>query len=83
MEIVPSNSFPLTLYENSATSNETLSFSGNISSSLKTFFPSLNSSDLEGFLLAYPSDQFSSEDQRLQVATGESELICAVSTHPA
>lgn len=62
-----------------STSNETVAQGGNITASLKSFFPKLNRADLKEFLKAYPEDEFTGEDQRFQVATGEPELICAVS----
>lgn len=62
-----------------STSNETLSYGVNITASLKTFFPRLTSEDLQEYLLHYPSSDFESEQQRYAVATGESELLCAVS----
>ncbi|OSD00461.1 alpha/beta-hydrolase [Trametes coccinea BRFM310] len=60
-----------------STSNETLSFNGNITSALKTFFPGLTSEDLAEYLEHYPESEFDSAAQRFMVATGESELICA------
>ncbi|OBZ66688.1 Acetylcholinesterase [Grifola frondosa] len=59
-----------------ATSNETLS-GGDIPTALKAFFPGLNDNDIDEYLEVYPSSDFDSDGQREQVATGESELICA------
>ncbi|CAL1709691.1 unnamed protein product [Somion occarium] len=59
-----------------ATSNETLS-SGTISSALKSFFPALSDNDLAEFAQEYPLSAFSSSDEQLRAATGESELRCA------
>ncbi|KAG1721540.1 Alpha/Beta hydrolase protein, partial [Suillus paluster] len=62
-------------------SNETLSLSPNldISTGLKAFFPSLTDTDIQQFLWLYPIDDFDSKIQQFQVATGEPDVICAVS----
>jgi len=59
-----------------STSNETLS-GGTIPTALKAFFPQLTDADINEFLEEYPLADFDSTAQQLQVATGESELICA------
>ncbi|TCD71951.1 hypothetical protein EIP91_000083 [Steccherinum ochraceum] len=59
-----------------ACSNETLS-GGPIEQSLPAFFPQLTSSDIAEYEEEYPASDFDSEAQQQQVATGESELICA------
>ncbi|KAL0946091.1 hypothetical protein HGRIS_012357 [Hohenbuehelia grisea] len=59
-----------------ATSNESLS-GGTIENGLKAFFPLLTEEDVQEFLDVYPSSTFTSESQREQVITGESQLICA------
>lgn len=69
---------PLTLPLSSSTSNETLSFGTvDIAGALQEYFPQLTGTDLEDYLDVYPSSDFDSDAQRLQVATGESEIICA------
>ncbi|KAG1724954.1 Alpha/Beta hydrolase protein [Suillus paluster] len=62
-------------------SNETLSLSPklDISTGLKAFFPSLTDTDIQQFLGLYPIDDFDSKIQQFQVATGEPDVICAVS----
>ncbi|KII91820.1 hypothetical protein PLICRDRAFT_105475 [Plicaturopsis crispa FD-325 SS-3] len=60
-----------------STSNETLSGDLNITAALHTFFPALTAAQLAQFLDVYPEADFDSPAQRAQVATGESELICA------
>ncbi|TFY56348.1 hypothetical protein EVG20_g8956 [Dentipellis fragilis] len=59
-----------------STSNETLSEGTDINSALQAFFPSLSNSSLSQYLEVYPASDFDNDDQRFQVATGESELIC-------
>ncbi|KAG0697689.1 Alpha/Beta hydrolase protein [Suillus ampliporus] len=62
-------------------SNDTLSFDlvhHNISNALKTYFPLLTDTDIQQFLWIYRETDFVSATQRFWVATGESELICAV-----
>ncbi|TFY70510.1 hypothetical protein EVG20_g2486 [Dentipellis fragilis] len=61
-----------------STSNETLSEGTDIRSALQAFFPSLSNFSLSQYLEAYPASDFDNDDQRFQVATGESELICGV-----
>ncbi|TFY65960.1 hypothetical protein EVG20_g5126 [Dentipellis fragilis] len=60
-----------------STSNETLSGGTDIRSALQAFFPSLSNSSLSQYLEIYPASDFDNDDQRFEVATGESELICA------
>lgn len=63
-----------------ATSNESLSSGTNLSSSLKSFFPLLSSTeDLTEFNAVYPLSAFDNATQQTRVGTGESELRCAVS----
>jgi len=57
--------------------NETLSGGSDIPTALTTFFPELTETDINEFLQVYPMSEFSSSAQQFQVATGESELICA------
>lgn len=64
----------------SATSNETLSGGANISLALKEFFPSLTEAVIQEFVGLYPAHDFNSPSQQFQVATGEPEVICGVST---
>ncbi|KAH8101678.1 alpha/beta-hydrolase [Cristinia sonorae] len=59
-----------------ACSNETLS-GGPIESSLPKFFPGLTVEDIAEYEKQYPVSDFDSATQQQQVATGESELICA------
>ena len=61
----------------SSTSNEPLSDGSNITEALKEYFPELTQADLEQFLEVYPASDFDSDAQRLQVATGEPDVICA------
>ncbi|GJE86320.1 alpha/beta-hydrolase [Phanerochaete sordida] len=61
-----------------ATSNETLSGGDDISSALKAFFPGLTQNDLTGFNEVYNASNFGSSNEQFRVATGESELRCAV-----
>ncbi|KAI0704001.1 alpha/beta-hydrolase [Earliella scabrosa] len=60
-----------------ATSNETLSGGTDVAAALKAFYPQLTAADIADFVQIYPLSDFVSEEQRLQVATGESEFICA------
>ncbi|THU78749.1 alpha/beta-hydrolase [Dendrothele bispora CBS 962.96] len=62
-----------------STSNETVSTPNTVEDGLRFLFPTLDDSDLEEFAEQYPQSDFSSASQRLQVATGESIFICAVS----
>jgi len=59
-----------------ACSNETLS-SGPFETSLARFFPQLSPSDIAEYEQQYPATDFANTTQQQQVATGESELICA------
>ncbi|KAI0646569.1 alpha/beta-hydrolase [Trametes meyenii] len=59
-----------------ATSNETVSGGGNFTASLKQFFPGLTDEDLVEYVEHYPLSDFSSEEERFNTATGESELMC-------
>ncbi|TFK33466.1 Alpha/Beta hydrolase protein [Crucibulum laeve] len=60
-----------------ATTNETLSGGTDPAVSLKSFFPSLTTADIDTILEAYPSTDFASDALRFQTITGESELKCA------
>jgi hypothetical protein len=62
----------------SATSNET-GFTGNVSSDLKGLFPQLESTDIQGFLEAYPVSEFANATQRGDTIVGELLLRCGVS----
>ncbi|KAK0470280.1 alpha/beta-hydrolase [Desarmillaria tabescens] len=59
-----------------ATSNESYAPGYDIPSSLKILFPGLDEQDTSEYLLAYPSSDFDSEEQRLAAATGESLNRC-------
>lgn len=61
-----------------STSNETLSSTSvDITVALKAYFPALDNATLEQYPDVYPRSDYDSDVQRRQVATGESELICA------
>ncbi|TFK73274.1 EstA protein [Pluteus cervinus] len=62
-----------------STSNESLGVPGGIdvTSNLHLFFPSLPSSDIQEIESLYPISDYETEAQRVQVAVGESQLICA------
>ncbi|KAK0472094.1 alpha/beta-hydrolase [Armillaria novae-zelandiae] len=59
-----------------ATSNESYAPGHDIPSSLKILFPGLDEKDTDDYLVAYPSSDFDSEEQRLAAATGESINRC-------
>ncbi|KAK0193361.1 alpha/beta-hydrolase [Armillaria mellea] len=59
-----------------ATSHESSAPGYDIPSSLKILFPGLDEKDTDDYLVAYPSSDFDSEEQRLAAATGESLLRC-------
>ncbi|KAK0222838.1 alpha/beta-hydrolase [Armillaria nabsnona] len=59
-----------------ATSNESYVPGYDIPSSLKILFPGLDEQDTDDYLLAYPSSDFDSEEQRLAAAAGESLNRC-------
>ncbi|KAE9401291.1 alpha/beta-hydrolase [Gymnopus androsaceus JB14] len=59
-----------------STSNETVIGGPNITAALKTAYPQLTPTDLEEFVQEYPLSEFDSTSQQLQVATGESSVIC-------
>ncbi|KAK0214085.1 alpha/beta-hydrolase [Armillaria fumosa] len=59
-----------------ATSNESYAPGYDILSSLKILFPGLDEKDTDDYLVAYPSSDFDSEEQRLAAATGESLNRC-------
>ncbi|KAF5371730.1 hypothetical protein D9758_003443 [Tetrapyrgos nigripes] len=60
-----------------STSNETTNTQPTVETGLRNLFPGLDDQDIEEFLEKYPLEDFSSPSQQLQVATGESYLICA------
>ncbi|KAK0493415.1 alpha/beta-hydrolase [Armillaria luteobubalina] len=57
-------------------SNESYIPGHDIPSSLKILFPGLDEQDMSDYLIAYPSSDFESEEQRLATATGESLNRC-------
>ncbi|KIP09951.1 hypothetical protein PHLGIDRAFT_66574 [Phlebiopsis gigantea 11061_1 CR5-6] len=61
-----------------ATSNETLSFTVDMDTGLKAFFPLLSPTDLDQFNEVYPLSAFPNASDQLRLGTGESELKCAV-----
>ncbi|KAI0795489.1 alpha/beta-hydrolase [Abortiporus biennis] len=62
-----------------STSNESLGVTGGstIPTALKGFFPQLTEDDINEYLAEYPASDFASSSQQMQVAVGESQLICA------
>lgn len=62
----------------SSTSNESLSGGTDLHGALRTFFPALTNAQLATYDQVYAPQNFASDAQRFTVATGESELICAV-----
>lgn len=61
-----------------ATSNETLSGGSDLDTPLKAFFPALAQADLAEYNQVYALSKFDNASQQIRVATGESELRCAV-----
>ncbi|KAK7043872.1 hypothetical protein VNI00_008038 [Paramarasmius palmivorus] len=60
-----------------ATSNETDVYGTNLTETFLRTWPAMGVKDVEDVLALYPEEDFESEDQRFQVATGESLLLCA------
>ncbi|TRM68298.1 Alpha/Beta hydrolase protein [Schizophyllum amplum] len=60
-----------------ATSNETLASGDTIEEALMGYFPSMSEEEAAELVEKYPSDSFSSEEERTLVATGESTVRCA------
>ncbi|KAI0704096.1 alpha/beta-hydrolase [Earliella scabrosa] len=58
-------------------SNESLSEGSDTTAALQEFYPALTPEDIEDYLRVYPLSDYGSATQRLNVATGESEFICA------
>ena len=61
----------------SGASNESLSEGSDTTAALQEFYPALTMEDIEDYLRVYPLSDYGSAVQRLNVATGESEFICA------
>ena len=68
----------LTVWEYSATSNETVSSGDDLDSALQAFFPGLTQNDLTQYNDVYAVSNFDNSSQQVRVAAGESGLRCAV-----
>ena len=64
--------------ESSATSNETLSSGDDLDSALQAYFPGLTQADLSEYNDVYAVSNFDNSSQQFRVATGESDVRCAV-----
>ncbi len=60
-----------------ALTNESLSEGTNLTAALLQFYPAFTSADIEDYERVYPLSDYESAEQRLNVATGESEFRCA------